>query len=263
MSGCGGRGRGGRGGCAGRGLGGSRGSAYSGSKGKMTKVGLCKDLEENVFNFRTTLAADQMWIMQEKIAQYIGAKYGEDIANKLQNKTRVVLSAPTYSSVTLTCHALQIALVRNQQETMKTAWFSSRTLLEAEIANNPSNRTLVTELTKLNNDISQGDFEAAQDVPVELTNQERMDYSNECRNQSRRVAMLETHQGQAYSLILGQCMQLLQDKMKQDASWTTVSTSYNPLKLYKVIKQVVLKQTEDQYPFATVREQNLAVLNGD
>ncbi len=66
--------------------------------------------------------------------------------------------------------------------------------------------------------------------------------------------MLETHQGQAYSLILGQCTQLLQDKMKQDASWTMVSTSYDPLMLYRLIKQVVLKQTEDQYPFATVHE---------
>ncbi len=103
------------------------------------------------------------------------------------------MSAPTYSSMMLTCHALRIALVRNQQATMKTARLSSRTLLEAEIANDPTNRTLVTELAKLNNDISQGDFEAAQDVPVELTNQERMDYSNEYRNQSRRVAMLETH----------------------------------------------------------------------
>jgi hypothetical protein len=73
--------------------------------------------------------------------------------------------------------------------------------------------------------------------------------------------MLETHQGQGHSLILGQCTQLLQDKMKQDASWTTVSTSYNPLKLYRLIERVVLKQTEDQYPFVVVHGQSLAVLN--
>jgi hypothetical protein len=48
--------------------------------------------------------------------------------------------------------------------------------------------------------------------------------------------------------------------MKQDASWTTVSASYDP-QLYRLIKQVVLKQTEDQYPFAAVHKQSLAVLN--
>ncbi len=126
-----------------------------------------------------------------------------------------------------------------------TARLSSHTLLEAEIALAPSDHSLVMELAKLNQDIAQADFEAAQDVPIELDDQEQINYSNECRNHSRRVSMLETHQGQAYSLILGQCTQLLQDKMKQDASWTMVSTSYNPLELYRLIQQVVLKQTKD------------------
>ncbi len=94
MSGQGGRGRGGCGGRAGRGPGGGRGNAYTSSRVKTMKVGLCKDLKGNVFDFGTTSAADQMWITQEKIAQYIGAKYGEDIANELQNKTRIVFSAP-------------------------------------------------------------------------------------------------------------------------------------------------------------------------
>ena len=102
MSGRGGRGRGGRGGHAGRGPGGGRGDTYTGGRVKTTKVGLCKDLEGNVFNFKTTSAVDQMQILQEKIAQYIGAKYGEDIANKLQNKTRIVLSAPAYPSTMIT-----------------------------------------------------------------------------------------------------------------------------------------------------------------
>jgi hypothetical protein len=37
--------------------------------------------------------------------------------------------------------------------------------------------------------------------------------------------------------------------------------SYDPLKLYRLIKQVVLKQTKDQYPFAVVHEQSLVMLN--
>jgi hypothetical protein len=100
MSGWGGRGHGGCGGHTGRGPGGGRGNAYTGGRVKTTKVGLCKDLEGNMFDFGTTFAADQMQILQEKIAQYIGAKYGEDIANELQNKTRIVLSAPAYPNQT-------------------------------------------------------------------------------------------------------------------------------------------------------------------
>jgi hypothetical protein len=193
MSGRGGRGRGGRGGHAGRGPGGSRGNAYTGGRVKTMKVGLCKDLEGNVFDFRTTSPADQMQILQEKIAQYIGAKYGEDIANELQNKTRIVLSAPAYPSTTMTRHALRFALVRSQQTAMSTARLSSRTSLEVEIALAPGNRSLVMELAKLNQDIAQSDFEAAQDVPIKLNDQEQINYSNECRNHSRRISTLETH----------------------------------------------------------------------
>jgi hypothetical protein len=121
-----------------------------------------------------------MRILQEKIAQYIGAKYGEDIANKLQNKTRIVLSAPAYPSMTMTQHGLWIALVKSQQAVMSTARLSSHTSLEAEIALTPGNHSLVMELAKLNQDIAQADFEAAQVVPIELNDQERIDYSNKC-----------------------------------------------------------------------------------
>jgi hypothetical protein len=99
MSGRGERGRGGRGGRTGKGPGGGRGSSYSGGKARTTKVGLCKDLEGNVFDFGTTSAADQMGITQEKIAQYIGAKYGEDIATELQNKAKVAIPAPAYAGL--------------------------------------------------------------------------------------------------------------------------------------------------------------------
>ena len=58
-------------------------------------------------------------------------------------------------------------------------------------------------------------------------------------------------------MILGQCTQLLQDKMKQDTEWNVVSTSYEPLTFYRLIEKTVLGQTEDQYPFATVYNQEL------
>jgi hypothetical protein len=76
---------------------------------------------------------------------------------------------------------------------MLTARLSSCTSLEAEIALALGNHSLVMELAKLNQDITQSDFEAAQDVPIKLNDQEQINYSNECRNHSRRISMLETH----------------------------------------------------------------------
>jgi hypothetical protein len=45
--------------------------------------------------------------------------------------------------------------------------------------------------------------------------------------------------------------------MKQDTNWNMASTSYNPLELYQLIEKMTLVQMEDQYPFATVNDQEL------
>ena len=50
-------------------------------KPKTWKVGLCKELESNIFDYGVPNAADLMRTIQEKIEQYVGIKYGEDIAN--------------------------------------------------------------------------------------------------------------------------------------------------------------------------------------
>ncbi len=73
-------GRNGRGSGNGRGQGHGRGTGYT-SKPKMSKVGLCKELENNIFDYGVPNAANLMPTTQEKIGQYVGIKYGEDIAN--------------------------------------------------------------------------------------------------------------------------------------------------------------------------------------
>jgi hypothetical protein len=86
-------GRNGRGLANGRGQGCGHGTGYM-LKPKSTKVGLCKELESHIFIFGILNAANLMRTMQEKIAQYVGIKYGEDIANKHTNKTMVTIPPP-------------------------------------------------------------------------------------------------------------------------------------------------------------------------
>jgi hypothetical protein len=91
------------------------------------------------------------------------------------------------------------------------------------------------KLAILQNEIAQGEFSATVDVPIELTDSEQTQYNNEWRTYRERNGNLIKHRGKAFSLIQGQCTQLLQDRMKQDIDWTTVSTSYDPLTLYRLI----------------------------
>ena len=102
---------------------------------------------------------------------------------------------------------------------------------------------------------NKGEHDLHAEVPIHMNEREKNEYNNLCRTQRERNAKLDTHRGQVYALILGQCTQLLQDKLKQDATWSSVSKSYDPLELYKLIEKVILKQTEDQYVHASVAEQ--------
>ncbi len=55
----------------GRGQGHGRGTGYT-SKPKTSKVGLCKELENNIFDYGVPNATNLMQTTQEKIGQYIG-----------------------------------------------------------------------------------------------------------------------------------------------------------------------------------------------
>ena len=48
------------------------------------------------------------------------------------------------------------------------------------------------------------------------------------------------------------------DKMTHDLNWDTASTRYDPLKFMVLIDNNILSQTEYQYPFTTMYEQEVA-----
>ena len=61
-------------------------------------------------------------------------------------------------------------------------------------------------------------------------------------------------------MIMGQCMQQRLDKMKQDKSWTTVSTSYDTLALLDLIEKTVMSQYQDTYSCSTVYQAQLSIM---
>jgi hypothetical protein len=112
------------------------------------------------------------------------------------------------------------------------------------------------QLAILDNKIAEGDYKQNIEVPIEIADSEKTQYKNDWRTYQERNALLTKHRGQAFSLILGQCTQLLQDKMKQDTDWPA-HASYDPLDLYQLIKKTMLVQTEDQYPLLSCTIRNL------
>jgi hypothetical protein len=71
---------------------------------------------------------------------------------------------------------------------------------------------------------------------------------------------LKKSRGKVYSLLLGQCTQVLINKMKQDADWVAMSKSFNPILLFKLIEKFALKQSDNQYGTAVLIAEQLSIL---
>jgi hypothetical protein len=209
-----------------------------------------------VFDYGHRAAADQMRTSWEKLVQFVGTNYGQDISNELQNKIPVILSEPVHTPEVFARHAICEQMVQTGEEKLQQAHLSKRIILEtaATLGADPD---APMQLAILDNEIAEANYKQNNEVPIEMSDSEKMQYSNDWRTYQERNVLLTKHRGQAFSLILGQCTQLLQDRMKQNTDWNMAGTSYNPLKLFQLIEKMTIAQTEDQHPFATVYDQEL------
>jgi hypothetical protein len=210
-----------------------------------------------VFDYGHSAAADQMRTTWEKLVQYAGTTFGQEISNELQNRVTFVLQEPVYDPEVTKRHNKRVRVIRSGQQALKKAREARLSKLEKEVQAG-TNQDAEIQLAILTDEIAQGDLAISEDIAVEMTQAETNLYQSEWKSYRESLKEISKHRGKVYSLVIGQCTQLLQDRMKQDADWDSVSKSYDPLSLYRLIEKTILAQTEDQYPFATVYEQELS-----
>jgi len=109
------------------------------------------------------------------------------------------------------------------------------------------------EMREVDDDIAKTKIELKDEVEMKLTNNERTAHSNAWCTHGESSKILKKSRGKVYSLLLGQCTQVLVDKMKQDTNWVTINTSFDPILLFKLVKKFALKQTDKQCKTAVLR----------
>jgi hypothetical protein len=72
-----------------------------------------------------------------------------------------------------------------------------------------------------------------------------MIFKGELEAYIKRKAMLDDNIQKTYSLVIGQCTNLLQSKLKQQAQWTTISQEQVAMALISLIKTITFR-FEDQ-----------------
>jgi hypothetical protein len=104
-------------------------------------------------------SADQMRTSWEKLLQYVGTNYGQDVSNELQNKVAVVLVEPVHTPAVTARHTTRETMIRNSQEKIQTARRAQPAVLQAAVTGG-TDAEAPMKLAILQNAIAHDEFEA-------------------------------------------------------------------------------------------------------
>jgi hypothetical protein len=257
-----GRGRNGRRGDRGRG--GCRGTPLGTVPRKASEVGACKDLEGHIFTIGSGNKGKDRNMLRtsmEKMATYIGTKYSNKAAQEWTSDKKIILQEPAYLQAILVRHAERVKATRERIQLRFKSLRAEKMAIKDKLISAPTNCGLLKELREVDDQIAKGDIKLKDEVEMKLTNDEKTVHSKAWHTHRESSNSLKKSRGKIYSLLLGQCTQVLVDKMKQDVDWVKISGSFNPTLLFKLIKKFVLKQSDNQYKTAVLIDEQLSILS--
>jgi hypothetical protein len=258
---CGG-GRGNR--SAGRGKGGRTPKDLAVPTRRAGEVGACAALGSHIFTISLGNKAQDgntLRTTKEAMITCIGTNYGEDTSKEFATGVLTVLTIPPQDPAIASRHAIRVAAHQSRLNAKITNLMAQQTAIDLAIVANPLDRMALQERVEDEDDFSKANFDLTEDIKVVLTMEEKAERSNVYRTHRKDEQRLITNCGKVYMLTIGQCTQALKDKLKEDATWDTISDSYDSIGLLALIEKYVLKQTESHYPYLAVQEDLRSMLN--
>ncbi len=225
--------------------------------------GAYKDLEGHIFPIGSENKGkdgDMLRTSKEKMATYIGTKYGDDVAQEWSSKKCAVIPKPTYSKAILDRHAERVQATRDQVNIKLNSLQQESLAIDNEIKQAPTDRKLMTEKQDILDQILHCEINLKDEVKMKLMDDKKMAHNITWQSHRKVMGGLKKSRGKIYSLLLGQCTQVLIDKMKQDVDWVTISDLFDPIALFKLIEKFVLKQSNNQYRMAVLIAEQLLIL---
>jgi len=154
------------------------------------------------------------------------------------SEKQLVLLEPTYPPDVLARQEVHARAISARVTKMITNLEKQLKVIETGSASDPNKLNLLRNRMEVENKLELTRFELNDVAEVKTTAEEVMAFSNSWQTYRERTDRLVRSRGKVYSLVLGQCTTVLLDKMKQDSDWQTVSDSYDPLKLLKLIESI-------------------------
>jgi hypothetical protein len=211
-------GHGGNGGRAGRGQGGCGRGANATIPRKASEVKACKELEGHIFTIGTGNKgkdSDMLRTSMEKMATYIGTKFGDEATQEWISGKRIITLEPAHSQAILDRHAARVRATKDRIELKLRGLRAKKLAIEAEIQVAPTDCDLLKEMREVDDQIDKREIELADEVEMKLTKDKKIAHANAWRTNRETTESLKKSRGKVYSLLLGQCTQVLVSKMSR------------------------------------------------
>jgi hypothetical protein len=150
----------------------------------------------------------------EKMATYIGTKFGDEAAQEWISGKRTVLPEPAYSQAIRDRHEARVKATKDRIELKLRGLKAEKAAIQLELDRDPNNRALLKEMREADDQIAQSEIELVDEVAMKLTEDEMIAHANAWRTHQETTESLKVRRGEVGSLLLGQCTQVLVDKMK-------------------------------------------------
>jgi hypothetical protein len=253
----------GNGGRSGRGRGGCGRSTLATVPCKALELGACKDLEGHIFTIGSGNKGkdrEMLQILKEKMATYIGTKFGDNAAQERTSKKQIALNEPVYSQSILDRHGERVKAIKDLITLKVTSLRLEKAVIDDEIKAPPTECRLMTEKQQIKDQFLCCEIKLKDKVEMKLAKDENMAHRNAWQTHHEVADGLKKSRAKIYSLLLGQSTQVIIDRMKQDVDWRTVSDLFDPIALFKLIEKFVLKQPDNQYKMAVLIAKQLSIL---
>ena len=145
----------------------------------------------------------------EKMATYIGTKYGNKAAQELTSGKKIALLEPTYLQAILDRHAERVKAIRDRINLKLTSLKTEKAAIAEKIKADSTNRALLKEMREIDDNIAKGEINLKDEVEMKLTKNEKTSHSNALRSHCKSSNSLKKSRGKIYSLLLRQCTQVI------------------------------------------------------
>jgi hypothetical protein len=171
---------GGNGGRASRGWGGRVRGANATIPRNALEVGACKEVESHIFTISSGNKgkdSDMLRTSMEKMATYIGTKFGDEAAQEWFSGKRIIPPVPVHSQAILERHAARVRATKDRIEFKLRGLRAKKLAIEAKIQVAITDLGLLKEMKEVDDQIAKGEIVAAE-FEMKLTKDKKIAHAN-------------------------------------------------------------------------------------